>query len=290
MWHYVRYDTVAINSYQEAISRMQDTSVDLLDVNRNRAVVLNPPYVSFNTFRTLLIWLKSEGVPLRFDRSFWQAKFSGTTGTQLMAALRFLHLLDGETPLPCLETLVLSSHEQRRHLLGKLLLNSYSVVPFEELPRATPAMVKKWFASYPIDGHTLRKALSFFINAAREATLPMSNAVGKMARAKRPDQAKTSRTDKDMSVQSRLGQTSARQQSLTTDLYSQGYPETHRLQTVERTVALESGGFVALTLNVNLFSLSDQDRAFVLDLVDIMRNYSAQRKTTRESNPDNDTH
>ena len=290
MWHYVRYDVQAINSHQGAISKMQDPPLDLIDVNRNRAVILNPPYVSFNTFRTLLIWLKSEGVPLRFDRSFWQTKFSGTTGTQLMAALRFLHLLNGETPLPGLETLVLASHEQKRHMLGKLLLNSYSVVPFEELPRATPAMVRKWFASYPIYGHTLRKALSFFINAAREATLPMSNAVGKMARAKKPDQAKASRTDKNMSLQSHHGQSSARQQSLTTDLLSQGHPKTQKLQTVERTVALESGGSVALRLNINLFSLSDQDRAFILELVDITRNYSAQRKTTRESNPENDTH
>ena len=53
-------------------------------VGQNEAVA--PPYVSFNTFRTLLDWLKSEGVPLRFDRSFWHAKFSGSTGTDLKTA------------------------------------------------------------------------------------------------------------------------------------------------------------------------------------------------------------
>ena len=79
---------------------MHDTTPDVRDVDRTRAGVLAPPYVSFNTFRTLLSWLRGEGVPLRFDRSFWQAKFSGSTGTQLMAALRFLGLLDGERPMP----------------------------------------------------------------------------------------------------------------------------------------------------------------------------------------------
>ena len=29
-----------------------------------------PPYISFNTFKTLLYWLEKEGVPLRIDRSW----------------------------------------------------------------------------------------------------------------------------------------------------------------------------------------------------------------------------
>ena len=45
-------------------------------------------------------------------------------------------------------------------------------------------MVRQWFRTYPIDGHTLRKAISFFVNAAREAEIPMSNAVRKMAKTK----------------------------------------------------------------------------------------------------------
>ena len=36
---------------------------------------LSPPYVSFNTFKTLLDWLRVEGVPLKLDRSFWHDKF-----------------------------------------------------------------------------------------------------------------------------------------------------------------------------------------------------------------------
>ena len=144
-----------------------------------------PPYISFNTFRTLLDWLKSEGVPLLFDRSFWHAKFSGGTGTQLVAALRFLGLLDGDRPLPDLESMATASVDERRFILAVVLKDSYSVVPFDELDRATPAMLRAWFRAYPIDGHTTRKAISFFINAAKEAELPMSNAIRKMAKNKR---------------------------------------------------------------------------------------------------------
>ena len=31
---------------------------------------LSPPYISYLTFKNLLEWLGTEGVPLRFDRSF----------------------------------------------------------------------------------------------------------------------------------------------------------------------------------------------------------------------------
>ena len=103
----------------------------------------------------MLDWLRSEGVPLRFDRSFWQAKFSGSTGTQLVAALRFLGLLQDDRPLPDLESLVDAATDERRFILKELLKDSYATVPFDELDRATPAMVRRWFRAYPVDGHTL---------------------------------------------------------------------------------------------------------------------------------------
>ena len=138
---------------------MTDQSIEAgrYDAGTGRDEAISPPYVSFNTFRTLLEWLRSEGVPLRFDRSFWQTKFSGSTGTQLVAALRFLGLLEGETPPSDLQVLVDATPEERRFILKEILRDSYRAVPFEELDRATPAMVRRWFRAYPIDGHTLRK-------------------------------------------------------------------------------------------------------------------------------------
>ena len=148
-------------------------------------IQLTPPYVSFNTFRTFLDWLKSEGVPLRIDRSFWQNKFSGSTGSQLIATLRFLKLIQGDVPQEDMHSLVNSSYDDRRFIIAFLVKDSYKVVPFDNLERATPSMVKEWFGAYPIDGHTMRKAISFFVNACKEAELPMSNAVRKMAKNKR---------------------------------------------------------------------------------------------------------
>ena len=145
-----------------------------------------PPYISFNTFKTLLYWLEKEGVPLRIDRSFWKEKFSGANGSKLMGGLRFLGLLDGDKPTKELEILVSSSlGDERSQIFVNILTKSYRNIPFEELARATPSMIKEWFRVYPVDGHTLRKATTFFINAAREAQIPMSNSIIKMTKSRR---------------------------------------------------------------------------------------------------------
>ena len=109
---------------------------------------------------------------------------SGTAGAQLVAALRFLGLLSDDRPLPDLENLVKTPQNEQRVILRELLKDAYSILPFNDLDSATPSMVRQWFGTYPIDGHTLRKAISFFVNAAREAEIPMSNAVRRMAKTK----------------------------------------------------------------------------------------------------------
>ena len=52
-----------------------------------------PPYVSYRTFYNFLERLQQH-MPSRIDRSYWGDLLSGSTGTQLMAALRFLNLID----------------------------------------------------------------------------------------------------------------------------------------------------------------------------------------------------
>ena len=228
-----------------------------------RKEVVAPPYVSFSTVKNLLDWLSSEGVPLRLDRSFWQGKYSGSTGTQLMAALRFLGLLQEDRPMPDLESLVEATTGDRRFILKELLKDSYGAVPFEELERATPAMLRGWFRAYPIDGHTLRKAISFFVHAAREAEIPMSNAVRKMAKNRAPaTPARERRT-------ARPGPASPAPLQRTGSLR----PSLQGREHSQTTIALQSGGVVTVGLAVDLFELSDRDREFVLALVDLAQGY-----------------
>ena len=254
----------------EGAAMNDQTDYEIPHVEERRAEVVAPPYVSFNTFRALLDWLKTEGVPLQFDRSFWQAKFSGSTGTQLVAALRFLGLLRADRPLPDLEGLVEATTADRRFVLKELLRDSYAAVPFDELDRATPAMIRRWFSTYPIDGHTLRKAISFFVSAAKEAEIPMSNAVSKMSKSKTARTAARDRQDARRTMAAtptdeRRKALAERRPDWTGDRNSAPLNRT--------TVTLESGGVVTVDLAVDLFRLSDGDREFVLKLVELTRSY-----------------
>ena len=228
-----------------------------------------PPYISFNTFKTLLYWLEKEGVPLRIDRSFWKEKFSGANGSKLMGSLRFLGLLDGDKPTKELEILVSSSlGDERSQIFVNILTKSYRNIPFEELARATPNMIKEWFRVYPIDGHTLRKATTFFINAAREAKIPMSNSIIKMTKSRR------------INSQQQIKSLNAASEEIAT--INKRTPAVNKLQDSETlrnstTIPLSNGGTVVVDVAVNLFSLSEEDRSFVFSIVDLAKSYTSSK-------------
>ena len=63
------------------------------------------PYVSYRTFRNFLELL-GDGMPARIDRSVWGPRYSGTSGQQLMTALKSLELInDAGVPSQILEEL-----------------------------------------------------------------------------------------------------------------------------------------------------------------------------------------
>lgn len=143
-----------------------------------------PPYVSFKTFQNFLDWLKEAGVPDRIDRSFWGDRLSGAYGSQLMAALRFLDLLDEDNhPVLDLERMAHDTDGQRRPLLREHLESSYATaLQGLDLDRATAGQLQERFKQYPIDGDTLRKALVFFTHAAQYAGMPLSSHITKKTR------------------------------------------------------------------------------------------------------------
>ena len=144
-----------------------------------------PPYVSFLTFNTLLDWLGDMGtIPTQFDRSLWSQKFSGSSGAQLMTGLRFLGLLDGDRPTERLERLALSRDGDRKAQLAQLLRDAYGADLVDGLPRMTPKMVADKIAALGTSGATQRKAVSFFINAAKAADVQMPVTIAKQARNK----------------------------------------------------------------------------------------------------------
>jgi len=232
----------------------------------------SPPYISFLTFNNFVTWLQEEGIPLRLDRSFWDKKYSGSTGAQLMTGLRFLGLLRGDMPQPALHKLVESKGEEKDAVLIEILKKAYTAVDFDSLAKATPNMLTEWLQSYGIERDTLRKVESFFINACKSTDIPLSNALRRKARNK-PGTPAVGRKKRTQRKQDKGDISKPLKQ----------YPPQTEGQTSQ--VQLISGGNVTLTVNVDLFQLSTNDREFVLQLVDIMKKYDTKKESAKEDIP-----
>lgn len=142
-----------------------------------------PIYVSYLTFTNLLDWLREvRTLPSEFDRSFWGGKFSGSTGTQLMSGLRFLGLLNEERVMPELEALALADDDERKKLIANLLRSAYGDETVSNLPKMTPRMLSDALKALGTTDATHRKAMSFFINAAKAVDLPVPGGIAKQAR------------------------------------------------------------------------------------------------------------
>ncbi len=229
----------------------------------------SPPYISFVTFRHFIEWLEGEGMPLRMDRSVWEKKYGGSTGVQLMSGLRFLELLKGEEPQRGLELLVGSTGDERREAMGRIVRRAYGAVDFDALRRATPSMLQEWLGVYGLEGDTRRKATSFFINACKEAFIPLPNAIRQKARNKPVDSA--SRSGAGKGARARRSSAAAANETMDTDAGSDTATAA-RKQAV--TVTLECGGTVTLAIDAGLITLSTHDRGFVFSLVDMMNGYA----------------
>ena len=145
-----------------------------------------PMYASFVTFTTLLDWLaEMPTIPSKIDRSLWSQKFNGSNGAQLVAGMRFLGLLEGETPQKKLIGLVRASGDERRDLIEQMLRDAYGEALIDGLPAATPKMVDDAIRERGSTEATHRKAVAFFINATKATNLEIPTSVAKRARNRR---------------------------------------------------------------------------------------------------------
>jgi len=160
---------------------------DTLVIDRGKK--RSPPYVSYRSFLTLLEDLQ-RGIPARIDRSYWGDKFSGSTGTQLMSALRFLSLIDSNG-LPTLQLKDLASAKgtHRSDILRKVSQESFSFLTSNSFQSetATYAQLEEVFNDvYQVDRDVARKCIKFFIEIASDSGIPLSQFITKKSKATRP--------------------------------------------------------------------------------------------------------
>jgi hypothetical protein len=145
-----------------------------------------PPYVSYRTFRNFVDRLQQR-LPSRIDRSYWGDLLSGSTGTQLMAAMRFLGLIDvNGKPTEQLKPLVAARGEPRAQLLRNITTQAYGFVLKSSLDieSATYSQLQEVFHdAFQLTDDVSRKCVKFFIALSGEAGLPISPFITRRTRA-----------------------------------------------------------------------------------------------------------
>ncbi|MDP2920691.1 MAG: DUF5343 domain-containing protein [Dehalococcoidia bacterium] len=147
-----------------------------------------PPYISPVTFRHLLEQLQ-KNVPDRIDRSYLDELHSGSTGTQIMSAVRYLNLVDSNNkPTPNLRFLLdgRSTPEERTKKLRDIALSAYGFVLSNtaiDHKTATYAQIQELFRdNCGVEGDVQRKCIKFFTSLATDAGIPLSPFINKRVR------------------------------------------------------------------------------------------------------------
>jgi hypothetical protein len=145
-----------------------------------------PPYVSYRTFYNFIERLQQH-MPSRIDRSYWGELLSGSNGTQLMAALRFLYLVDiNGKPMEILKRLVEMRGEQRAKILHDVTDDAYGFVLKSslDLESATYSqLVEVFHSTYQLTDDISRKCVKFFIAMANDAGMKISPFITKRTRS-----------------------------------------------------------------------------------------------------------
>ena len=213
------------------------------------------PYLPFKTFLGALDAL-NHGVPPIIDRSIWRTQPGGVQG-QIMGALRFFNLIDDNNkPAENLRRLI-ERPDDRQKAIRALLEWSYANIVKGDLTKMTAKMLEDGMEQYGVGGETKKKAVTFFLQAARFADLALSPYLQAQIRAT-PGTRRKRRKDDDGSANEPIPTAPAPMAGRSGE---------------SQTIELKSGGSVTIIVSINPFGLEEADRTFVFDLIDKLKGY-----------------
>ncbi len=213
-----------------------------------------PPHLAFTTFLGGLETL-DQGLPQKLDRTAWPSQ-SGTNQAQLLRALRFFHLTDGDDQVQrSLDELIVAKADRKGHL-RTLLEAAYPKLVSLGGANATQQQLQDAVGEFGIDGATRRKAMTFYLQAADYAEIPVSThwpAIKKRgtsgAKKRAGGSKRSAGSSSPAGSKPPAGDT--------------------------KIVTLKSGGTVTLNISVSIMSLSAEDREWVFDLIDMLGKYES---------------
>lgn len=138
-----------------------------------RSTDIAPPYFPFRSLTNLLVRMETEGIPRRLDRGYL-SNMAGGTIAPFLTGLRSLGLIDEEErPLASLVELV-KAGENRPQDISALIRERYPWAVDLGEAKATHQELEEAFRARGPSGSTLRKAIAFYLGAARYAGIPLS--------------------------------------------------------------------------------------------------------------------
>lgn len=224
------------------------------------------PYMSFHTFWNFIAELGNNPLPPRIDRSIMTGK-SGTDQANLFMALTSFGLIDQEaTVLPLLDELTSADQEQRKAILSNLVTANYAEPMRISASNGTSKDLDNAFRdSYPsiASPDTRRKAVTFFLHAAKTAGLELS--VHFPTTRSGPGAPGTSKPRK-AARRKPAPLNSGTEKPLVEAPGAPAAGDTYRFD-------LRSGGTIFAVVDVNIFQLDKEDRDYVIGLVDKLKGY-----------------
>lgn len=239
---------------------------------------LMPPYLPFKTFQTA-IEILSVGLPEQIDRTVFKS-LAGNVQGDVLRAFRFLGLINEAGQIqPSLQRLV-EDADKGKSVLREILVNGYSeLVSSIDLAKATPQQLDEAMRKYGVHGATHRKALTFFLQAAQFAEIPLSKYLAakiRLRRSKANGGPARRRTQKATPVRNmpiaRGGKTRTEETTSTT------------VGTQTRTVQLSKDGQLVLSVAANMLSLPSAERQLISELIERLDRYEQGR--SNENRPE----
>lgn len=133
-----------------------------------------PPYFAFKTLTNMLVKMEEHGPPNRIDRTFLGG-MSGAGQSQFIAGLRSLALIDDDGRVQPRLKVMVDDPDARPRIIGDILRERYSEAVELGKTTATTGELIEVFNDYGVQGDTARKAIAFYLNAAKYAgDIPLS--------------------------------------------------------------------------------------------------------------------
>lgn len=161
------------------------------ETNGAKAATLKPPYASYTSFRNYIKKLSEGVIPSQIDRGVFGNQ-SGTYISQMIGTFEWFGLVNSDnSPSDKLKELVTSYDSNYNGQLKVLLNDSYEILRERkiDLKAGTEVQISKLFRDYGYSGSTLTKAVSFFLNACKDAGYE----IGEHLKAPAPPRNGTSR-------------------------------------------------------------------------------------------------